>query len=564
MPTLEPFGIKNFRSFDENGIFLDNIKKLNIFIGKNNSGKSTLLRFLKYFAMNSSNLKEFPHSIEEEHKRNGKPVSLTIFLTHRALGYPTFIDSYNRQRFDSLLPDPLECNYFFRANNISLKKGFLDSLNDNILVKMQSQYTSAPKATLQTAVINTINDYVIRNYSQIFKDVIYIPHFRVINFNDTRSNDLFEIDGSNIILKMFEMQNPIIGQEHQKHQFIKIQKFVRQLLKVDSLEIEIPHTKNNLFINMFNNRLPLESFGTGIHQLVILCSALVINENKIVCIEEPEIHLHPELQRMFLDFLIEETNNVYFISTHSNVFVDFHNDIQINHVTYDGNTTSITQVEENGNIYEVLNDLGYKNSDLLQSNGVIWVEGPSDRIYLNKWLSLLAPELEEGLHYSIMFYGGKLLSHLSLNKKETQKINADFFENELIELLKVNRNAYIVMDRDGKTSQASLNRTKSRIQEEIGDAHWITKGREVENYLTANTINQWLTSKSNTSRQFVHNNNDKIEDSIVLANQSIKYNLNKSRYSKEIVGYITNEDLDILDLRKKINHIITEIRKWNQ
>lgn len=32
----------------------------------------------------------------------------------------------------------------------------------------------------------------------------------------------------------------------------------------------------------------------------------------------------------------------------------------------------------------LLDDLGFKASDLLQSNCVIWVEGPSDRIYIKK------------------------------------------------------------------------------------------------------------------------------------------------------------------------------------
>ena len=33
-----------------------------------------------------------------------------------------------------------------------------------------------------------------------------------------------------------------------------------------------------------------------------------------------------------------------------------------------------------------LDDIGIKASDILQSNGIIWVEGPSDRIYINKWI----------------------------------------------------------------------------------------------------------------------------------------------------------------------------------
>ena len=32
-------GIANFRSFDSEGIFIKNISKINIFVGKNNFGK---------------------------------------------------------------------------------------------------------------------------------------------------------------------------------------------------------------------------------------------------------------------------------------------------------------------------------------------------------------------------------------------------------------------------------------------------------------------------------------------------------------------------------------------
>lgn len=564
MLKMKSFGIKNFRSFDENGIFLNEIKKINIFIGKNNSGKSTLLRFFKYFSQYSEDLSNFPHTIEEEHRRNGNEISITLMLTHKELGFSELSDKYTNQKLNSVLPDPFRCDYFFRSRRIKIDEHILKKIDINILIKMQKKYSSAVVDTLVSVIIENITDYIIENCSNNFSNVIYIPHFRVVNKNDSKSNDLFEIDGSNIISKMFEMQNPIIGEEYKKEQFKKIQRFVRDLLKVDNLEIEIPHTKDNIFINMHNNRLPLEFYGTGIHQLVILCSALVMNDNKVVCIEEPEIHLHPELQRKFLDFLIDETNNIYFISTHSNIFVDFHRDLKINHISYNGISTKLEQVNNNNYINEILNDLGYKNSDLLQSNGIIWVEGPSDRIYLNKWLSIMDPYLEEGLHYSIMFYGGKLLSHLSLEVKESKKVNGEFLENDLIELLKINRNSYVFIDRDGNTTKASLNRTKKRIKDELGNSNWITKGREVENYLTKNTVNKWLELKKNTSGMFVENINDKIEDSISLVNISVKYNLNKSKYSKEIIEYITTEDLDILDLRKKMSELLSQIQEWNK
>jgi putative ATP-dependent endonuclease of OLD family len=75
-----------------------------------------------------------------------------------------------------------------------------------------------------------------------------------------------------------------------------------------------------------------------------------------------------------------------------------------------------------------LEDLGYHASDLLQSNGVIWVEGPTDRLYLLKWLELTGLKAKEDLDFTIMFYGGRLLSHLSFGPDLTK---------ELIPLLRV-------------------------------------------------------------------------------------------------------------------------------
>ncbi len=50
-----------------------------------------------------------------------------------------------------------------------------------------------------------------------------------------------------------------------------------------------------LIVERNNLRLPLENYGTGIHQLIILAIAVLEREDALVGIEEPEIHLHPLL-----------------------------------------------------------------------------------------------------------------------------------------------------------------------------------------------------------------------------------------------------------------------------
>ncbi|MBK7094591.1 MAG: hypothetical protein IPH57_05950 [Saprospiraceae bacterium] len=158
-----------------------------------------------------------------------------------------------------------------------------------------------------------------------------------------------------------------------------------------------------------------------------------------------------------------------------------------------------------------------------------------------------------------MFYGGRLLANLTFD--------FDWFKSEVIPLLKINRNAFVVLDRDGKTMNAKINDTKNRISKEIGDNNsWITKGREIENYLSDKTISNWLLEKHGYKSNFSNEKNTKPEDNIANSNKTInlKYNSSKTVYSSEIGNFIDKDSLDILDLKENIVNLIDKIKGWNE
>ena len=529
--NIDSLGFSSFKSFSLEGVFINDLNKVNIFIGKNNVGKSNVLTFIKYYSDHLNNIRNFPVDIiENQYKRNKQNPCIAVSLkADQYLNTQFEFDDYTKRRLDKYfqIDSVLDIKLDVVTLEIISAGETIKSIDDmDILLKLQSQYSSAGREVIKKAVDDKLKNYAVEEL-KIFKNLIYIPNYREINKPSIVRKNENVFNGENIIEELFKLRNPDIGEE--KDTILKIENFVKDLLNLEHISIEIPHTKDKLILTINDQRLPLDSFGTGIHELVILCSALAIYNNYIVCIEEPEIHLHPTLQRKFLNFLCS-TNNTYFITTHSNVFLEGNDYISLYHVNHDGEKSIISHVNSDIKSYEILDDLGYKASDVLQTNGVIWVEGPSDRIYIKKWISLLDDSLKEGIHYSIMFYGGRLLAHLSNNIE----FNSDIF----IPLLKINRNSIMVIDRDGFSSNAQLNKTKSRINRETKEGNcWITHGREIENYISSRTISNWLQDKYvDCDIKFEQNENVKLEDSIKKANKKIKidYSRIKAKYNVPI------------------------------
>jgi hypothetical protein len=252
-----------------------------------------------------------------------------------------------------------------------------------------------------------------------------------------------------------------------------------------------------------------------------------------------------------------------FITTHSSVVIDlFSNDpeAQLIHTTHDGNTASANRVKAYVQRKGILDDLDVRASDLLQSNGIVWVEGPSDRLYFNRWIDIRSNGvLREGAHYQCVFYGGRLQAHLTARISEEER-------NKLIKILLVNRNAIFLTDSDRLYPRQRLNATKQRIRQEINDIgaiFWDTKGKEIENYIPHGAIASMFEKKLDKQIGQYQPFSDYLDKMISKA-EGNKFLSNKVLFAEKICPHLCRENLTpILDLEERLNEVCKRIRKWN-
>jgi predicted ATP-dependent endonuclease of OLD family len=370
-----------------------------------------------------------------------------------------------------------------------------------------------------------------------------------------------DLSGKGLIDHLATLQNPDWDRQDDRKKFQRINHFLQDVTGKPEATLEVPNGKEHLLVHMDNKVLPLSSLGTGIHEVVLIAAFCTIHDNSIMCIEEPEIHLHPLLQKKLINYLIENTSSQYFVATHSAAFIDTAG-ANIFRVTNDGEQTFIKAVLTKNGQREILDDLGYQASHILQANAVIWVEGPSDRTYLNHWLNAADSELSEGIHYTIMFYGGSLIRHLSAS---------DDALCEFIKLRDLNRNMAIIIDSDRDSASASLKPHTQRLLDEMSDDGglvWITAGREMENYVDGSELQKVIkelhprifvaegkTGQYDHAFYFFRANTEKEGHKVTC----------KDADKVGIANKICQMDarLDILDLRERIIALTDMIRKAN-
>lgn len=133
----------------------------------------------------------------------------------------------------------------------------------------------------------------------------------------------------------------------------------------------------------YQKNRPTGSMGKGMRSIYMLSLLEAYEEEgmknaDIIMVEDPEIFLHPKLQKVSGDILyrLSKKNQVMF-STHSPNLLSNFSSRQIRQIFLDQN--GFSEVRERTDISAVLEDLGYSANDLMNVNFVFIVEGKQDK-----------------------------------------------------------------------------------------------------------------------------------------------------------------------------------------
>lgn len=579
--SFQGFGIGNYRSFRGADIsYVGPFERVHILTGQNNAGKSSIMdaayRLLPALCAGEINTSSPPLSEEDlpiilEHgESHAFHFSLCFSLNAIEQAVQPFAQNIKRY-FDELFtmltsiafthgtPDVVWLDYqaifskSYRGNSVELKPDYEQFIKSGTAIHLRDISLSLCSTAGQEE----------SNYQRIIKKItpwnllpqtIWVQAIRDVSPREYKPNDPIE-GGEGLPNALLYLKNPDARDySSASKRYSAFMKFVRGVLNDPGADVLVSSSDLSVSVKTTDTPfLPLDQLGTGIKELIIIAAVIACNSNKLICIEEPEIHMHPALQSRLMSYLLNDDSNRFLITTHSQTVINTRG-VSISHITKANGISSCSTVAHITQIRDLLDDLGAKASDVLQANYLIWVEGPSDRIYINSWIHRINPDLVEGIHYGIVQYGGKLLSHL--------EATPDNENEDLFNLFRVNTHFCILMDSDRDKKRGRLSRAKYRIISECEKSDsmsWVTDGRTIENYVPADVL-KYAIANLYPKKRYSHPLDDPYTCPLSFQFSGVKYGPNKVDIARQVarVDYELSRELS-----KHVDELCKRICKAN-
>ncbi len=481
-----------------------NAKKVNFFIGPNNSGKSRFIR--RFLDKSTSTIFDLtPSSIQ-----NISKLFIAEFISHDQFNmFSHSVGDRHNALYEFLKEEqnkPYTTDRFIQEMYVAFNGGSYSA---------GGRYSNAFEEQFWSFVATKIGQEAIDNYNKIngngFFNKTYIPILRglrpmkdigdcfkdrtIIDYHPDHNTLNFEIFTGLSLYK--DIQKNLLGTHDKRELIKKFEKFLSvNFFLGEDITLTPMIDKDVVYIKEGEkDDYPIYLLGDGIQSLIILTYAIfTAKKPTIFLIEEPEQHLHAGLQRKLIETILNgKDEHLYFITTHSNHFLDIaqeSDEISIQRVHL-SEADGLPISEPQDDFGDVLNELGVRASSVLLANCSIWVEGITDKLYLRTFMKKYLCELSgsnpkkasllksyfENLHYIFVEYQGSNITHWSFDV-------SDLNNNKQTLALKLNNKIMLIADSDIKNKSNRVDDLRSALN----DKFELLPYKEIENLLPIEII----------------------------------------------------------------------------
>ena len=401
---LSDFSVVNYRSITTARKIKTN--NMTVLVGKNNEGKSNILRALtlamdimKIYSKDPRSLqiavrpylknhysweKDYPISLQEKNPNGWSSIDLNFELDEQDI---LAIRSMTGIRLSGCIPVRVSTNG--AAAKIDIPKrgtaAFADADNKKKIIEyvcFKIDFNFIPAVRTEYDALRVVDSLIEKSLETLDTNPDYI----------------------NAMNKIEELQQGIL--DGISNQIIEpLQEFlptVRNVqIHIQNERRRIAMRRNTEIIIDDGTPTPIQQKGDGIKSLTALAILNIparVDRVSVVAIEEPESHLHPESARQLYDTImsLSQTHQIV-LTTHSPLFV---NRTNLN----DGKATPVKKIKE------IRDVLGIHISDnLTNAEHALIVEGEDDKIALEKLLPSMSTKIKRAIQngtFIIDYIGG--------------------------------------------------------------------------------------------------------------------------------------------------------------
>lgn len=523
--------IKNFRGIK----LLENLKvgEINSFVGKNDSGKSSILKALDtYFNEKFTSNDIFKGILAGEKTEINIRFQTDEFINPLAADIDGKISI--KKTFHYSEAGKVVKEIFYTCNDINsddvgncwgVKEADINRFLENLGIEFSrsgrgvTNLSKIEQIDINSQALGRIQkEYIADEYLKNLKKqyaFFEMPDYSLFDAEQDLNvgSTSFQTQFKPIATQSLQSNAPLTDQIEQnvqsdlENEFGLITQFMQR--NVPELEVIKPHVSCNwgnlvkfdLSLKFSNDvyEIPISNKGTGFKRLLMVAyfeylAQKATKKYQIFGIEEPETFLHPELQQDLLDSIIVlSEDSQFFLTTHSPVFAGATRNSNIVVVKKENELSKYFNYENEDDILDVvIKELGIRpNYNLLNDNyrKAVFVEGSGD---VNFW-NIAFQKIHGEIPTDILFIpcGGD---------------QVEFFVNASL-CKKINRKFIVILDSDrGAVDYDAKLATKAELirkVEDMGGEFELLRKREIENYYSKDAMQRILADRFLIPNNFI-------------------------------------------------------------